>query len=39
MQGPDKKLAAQRIRRRARVLAGALLLVAGLIRFVDPDFG
>ena len=39
MQRLGRKSAAQRIRRRARMLAGALLMLAGLIRMADPDLG
>jgi hypothetical protein len=35
----NRQSAAQRLRRRARMLAGALLVVAGLILIADPDIG
>jgi uncharacterized membrane protein HdeD (DUF308 family) len=31
--------AVQRLRRRLRLLAGGLMVVAGLILIADPDFG
>lgn len=35
----NRQPAAQRFRRRARMLAGALLVLAGLILLTDPDLG
>jgi hypothetical protein len=35
----NRQSAAERFRRRARMLAGALLLLAGLILLTDPDLG
>lgn len=36
---PSRQSAAQRLRRRLHLLAGALLVVAGLILILDPDTG
>jgi uncharacterized membrane protein HdeD (DUF308 family) len=36
---PSRQPAAQRFRRRLRLLAGALMVVAGLILIADPDIG
>lgn len=35
----NRHSAAQRLRRRARILAGALLVLAGLIVVANPDLG
>jgi sulfite exporter TauE/SafE len=39
IHGPSRQSAAQPLRRWARMLAGALLVVAGLILIADPDLG
>jgi sulfite exporter TauE/SafE len=39
VQRLSPQLPAQRLRRWARMLAGALLVVAGLILIADPDIG
>jgi hypothetical protein len=37
--GPNRELAVQRLRQRVRMLAGALLVLAGLIVMADLDLG